>query len=255
MKKTIAIFALLLVSFYNYAQENKLPQMGFVGIGTVAPGAELEVVGNIILRHTGGNAVNTSISDINFIPNGSVYYNPVAIIKASFSGNNWYNGSKLSFFTSSGPDITKVAAIERLTIASNGNVGIGTTTPDATLSVNGTIHSKEVKVDLTGFPDYVFKTDYYLRSLAEVKTYIDEHKHLPEIPSALEIETNGLNLGEINSLLTKKIEELTLYLIENDTQVNTLKAEIKSLKIKHVQQEDRLNKIELLFQQIVNKSN
>ncbi|EHQ28643.1 tail fiber protein [Mucilaginibacter paludis] len=101
----------------------------------------------------------------------------------------------------------------------NGNVGIGTTTPDAKLSVNGTIHTKEVKVDLLNWPDYVFKPNYNLPSLSFLKTYIDANHHLPEMPSENEVAKDGVNLGEMNKLLTKKVEELTLYLIEKDKQL------------------------------------
>jgi len=107
---------------------------------------------------------------------------------------------------------------------SNGFVGIGTSSPDQRLTVNGTIHSKEVKVDLSvPGPDYVFEKDYVLPSLESVKTYIDQNKHLPEVPSAKEMEANGINLSEMNMLLLKKVEELTLYVIE-------LKKEIQELK-------------------------
>jgi len=97
-----------------------------------------------------------------------------------------------------------------------GNVGIGTDVPDSELTVRGTIHSQEVKVDLNGAvaPDYVFQEDYNLETLLETETYIKKNKHLPEIPSATEMEENGINLKELNLLLLKKIEELTLHQIE-----------------------------------------
>lgn len=99
-----------------------------------------------------------------------------------------------------------------------GRVGIGTTTPDsdALLTVKGSIHSTEIKVLANaGVPDYVFEENYELRTLSETKKYIQENKHLPEIPSAVEIEKNGgFNVGEMNMMLLKKIEELTLYQIE-----------------------------------------
>jgi hypothetical protein len=105
-------------------------------------------------------------------------------------------------------------------IQGNGNVAIGTTDPQGyKLAVNGTIHTKEVKVDLTGWPDYVFKPTYKFPSLTEVKTYIDQNQHLPDMPSEVEVAKNGINLGEMNKLLTKKIAELTLYLIEKDKEV------------------------------------
>ncbi len=97
----------------------------------------------------------------------------------------------------------------------NGNVGIGTTNPLSKLAVNGNIRATEVKV-LTDIsvPDYVFEPDYELRTLKETKEYIIENKHLPEIPSASEIGENGIDLGDMNMKLLKKIEELTLYQIE-----------------------------------------
>jgi hypothetical protein len=108
-----------------------------------------------------------------------------------------------------------------MSIEHDGNVGIGTTTPDSKLSVKGTIHSQEVKVDLSGAvaPDYVFEREYKLTSLSELKSYIDQHKHLPEIPSAKEMEEEGINLKEMNLLLLRKIEEMTLHLIKQSEQM------------------------------------
>ena len=105
----------------------------------------------------------------------------------------------------------------------SGNVGIGTINPGSyRLAVNGGIHSQSVNVDLTGWSDYVFKKEYTLPSLADVKTYIDQNHHLPDMPSEQEVIKNGINLGEMNKLLTKKVEELTLYLIDKDNKINTL---------------------------------
>ena len=97
-----------------------------------------------------------------------------------------------------------------------GSIGIGTTDPGSfKLAVNGKIWGTEVQVALTKpGPDYVFEPTYYLSPLDSIKTYIDKNKHLPEVPSAKEMEKNGVNLGEMNMLLLKKIEELTLYVIE-----------------------------------------
>ena len=105
-----------------------------------------------------------------------------------------------------------------------GNVGIGTANPDQKLTVKGTIHSQEVIVDMNVLPDYVFKPAYHLPTLNEVKTYIDQNHHLPEMPSAEQVAKDGLSLGEMNAKLLKKVEELTLYLIEKDKELNNQQA-------------------------------
>jgi hypothetical protein len=104
----------------------------------------------------------------------------------------------------------------------SGNIGIGTLNPTFKLSVNGTIRTKEVVVE-TGWADYVFDEKYPLRSLEDVERFIKTHKHLPNIPSAKEVEEKGLYMGDMQKKMMEKIEELTLYIIE-------LKKEIESLK-------------------------
>jgi hypothetical protein len=110
---------------------------------------------------------------------------------------------------------------------SSGKVGIGTTTPDSKLSVNGKIHAKEVKVDLTGWPDYVFASTYKLPTLREVEKHIKEKGHLKGVPSAKEVAKNGILLGEMNSKLLQKIEELMLYTIQQDKRLKKLEDKIK----------------------------
>lgn len=92
------------------------------------------------------------------------------------------------------------------------------------LAVNGTIGAKEVVVEKTQtpWPDYVFQKNYKLISLKDVEKYISENSHLPELPSAKEIEQNGINLGETNAILLKKVEELTLYIIEQNKRIEKL---------------------------------
>lgn len=121
---------------------------------------------------------------------------------------------------------------------SNGNVGIGTSLPDSKLTVKGKIHSEEVKVDLSvPGPDYVFKKDYDLKPLAEVHDYIIKNGHLPNIPSAKEMEENGIELGEMNMKLLEKIEELTLYIFQSQKDQewlieknNYLQKELETIK-------------------------
>ena len=111
----------------------------------------------------------------------------------------------------------------------NGNIGIGTTSPSNKLSVNGTIRAKEVRVN-TGWSDFVFEEDYALPTLEEVASHIKAHKHLPDIPSAAEVEAEGVELGTISSKLLQKIEELTLYVIEQEKRIEALEAENATLK-------------------------
>ncbi|SIO09706.1 pyocin knob domain-containing protein [Chitinophaga niabensis] len=117
------------------------------------------------------------------------------------------------------------ANAERLRVDPSGNVGIGTTSPQAKLAVNGTILAKKVKVTLNtnDWPDYVFHRDYVLPPLLEVASYIREHQHLPGIPSAEKISEEGLDVGEFNKQLLKKVEELTLYVIELKKEISEMK--------------------------------
>ncbi|WP_437921168.1 hypothetical protein [Sphingobacterium sp. LRF_L2] len=113
----------------------------------------------------------------------------------------------------------------------DGNVGIGTTTPAEKLAVNGNIRAKEIKVEATNWPDYVFSPDYALKPIGEVRDFIVENGHLPEVPKASEVEENGLSVGEMNKLLMKKIEELTLYIID-------LEQRMKIMETKHFNHEE-----------------
>ncbi|WP_053003965.1 tail fiber protein [Sphingobacterium sp. Ag1] len=99
----------------------------------------------------------------------------------------------------------------------SGKVGIKTQTPgDYDLAVNGKIRGQEIKVEIAGWADYVFEEDYKLPTLTETEKFIQKNGHLPEVPKASEVEANGISLGEMNKILLKKIEELTLHLIEKD---------------------------------------
>lgn len=110
-------------------------------------------------------------------------------------------------------------------------VGIGTITPDVNyrMSVNGKIKAKGIKVE-ANWSDFVFKPEYNLRTVKEVESFIKENGHLPEIPSEQEVTENGVELGEISSKLLQKIEELTLYIIEQDKRLENLEKENENLK-------------------------
>ncbi len=114
----------------------------------------------------------------------------------------------------------------------NGFVGIGTTNPQEALSVNGNIRAKQVKVEITGWPDYVFAKQYSLLPIEKLGNYLQTHQHLPEIPSAKDIEKEGINLGEMNKALLKKIEELTLYMLQQQQEIKSLNNRVDSLTTK-----------------------
>ncbi len=114
--------------------------------------------------------------------------------------------------------------------SNNVAVGIGTTTPKNALDVVGTIRSTEVKVEATPWPDFVFEKDYELKTLEEVEDFVAENKHLPEIPSEVDVNENGINLGEMDSKLLLKIEELTLYMIDMNKRMGKLENENTELK-------------------------
>lgn len=181
------------VSFFN----------GSIGLGTENPSSTLEVVGS-----TGG------INGRNF--------------KVTYGGaGNGLTNAEFSALT----HITHIPDVNGWTAlyAKQGSAkkaGVF----DGDVSVNGNIHTKEVKVDLTGWSDFVFEDDYELRPLENVEHYIVKHKHLPEIPNATEVAECGINLGEMNAKLLQKIEELTLYMIDLNKQVQHLKSENQHLK-------------------------
>lgn len=97
--------------------------------------------------------------------------------------------------------------------------------------VNGSILSEEVHIKVkSSWPDYVFSADYELPSLSEVESYIKQNKHLPGTPSEAEVKEHGVNLGEMNSLLLKKIEELTLYVIALKKENEEIKKQLNKVK-------------------------
>jgi len=112
-----------------------------------------------------------------------------------------------------------------LFLKDDGNVGIGTQelTPGYKLTVKGKIHAREVLVTGTAGADFVFDKTYNLPSLSDVETFISNNKHLPDIPSANEMQTNGVNMAEFQIKLLQKVEELTLYIIEQQKEIDELK--------------------------------
>ena len=124
------------------------------------------------------------------------------------------------------------------------------------LENDGLLRAREIRVDEDSWPDYVFEKDYKIFTLEQVAKYILKHKHLPGVPSAQKIKTEGLSLGKMQTIIMQKVEELTLYTIEQNTQiklleknVSKLEKENQQLKADLQQMNDRLDKIEALLNQ------
>lgn len=182
-----------------------------VGIGTTTPGKLLELVNSsaptIKIRHSNEQSSwGVSLSQGDDLKGYLTAAGRDLILGAGWS-NKIVIG--LSQFDQYGGKV----------VMPYGNVGIGTSTPGEKLEVNGTIRSKKVKVEATGWPDYVFASNFQLRPLSEVASFINENQHLPEVPSANEIEKEGLDLGAMDATLLKKVEELTLYTIDQEKRI------------------------------------
>ena len=144
------------------------------------------------------------------------------------TGNRWVLQSSGTDFRL-GETTTLSIPTTRFTILSGGQVGIGTTYIPANymLAVKGNVISEKVYVQLYGsWPDYVFKDDYPLMPLSELESFIKLNKHLPDMPSAREVEKNGQDLGDIQTKLLKQNEELTLHIIELNKRIDELESKI-----------------------------
>jgi hypothetical protein len=151
-------------------------------------------------------------------------------IWAGRDGGTWGSGLGFMRYDAVNPCAGGICDLS-LFLHDNGNVGVGTINPSEKLSVNGNIRAKKVIVSQTGWADYVFDSTYRLRPLDEVDNFIRSNKHLPEIISAAEAEQNGIDIGQNQVLLLKKIEELTLYIIAQDKAKQVLQSRLSEQEI------------------------
>ncbi len=147
-------------------------------------------------------------------------------VNGTMRANQFISTSNMGVGTTSPAYLLDVNGTMRANkIVSTSNVGIGTTTPNYLLDVNGTIRANEIIVN-SGSADFVFAEDYNLRSLSEVQQFIQEHKHLPEIQSAEQMEKNGVSVNELQIQLLQKIEELTLYILQQEERIKILESNL-----------------------------
>jgi hypothetical protein len=239
----------------NNSEVMRLLYNGNVGIGTTAPGSVLSIINSTPVIQLFDKESNPGDgSSEGKLAFGSIN-GEFASVEASRLIGSADDLTTLKFRTSfavgAGGDGDN---IERMRINYNGNVGIGTITPDQKLTVKGTVHSQAVIVDNNVIPDYVFKPDYKLVLLKDVKAYIDKNHHLSEIPSAKTVARHGLNLGAMNTLLLKKVEELTLYTIAADKKANNEAVVVVQQQTQLTAQQKQIDRLNEQVQALINSS-
>lgn len=192
---------------------------GRVGVGTMVPYEPSSLHVKAVNSSAWGTITEASSNRMII---GMSHTGEEGVIAVSYLDNSGY--TPLQFWTSNVP---------RMTITTEGDFGIGTTDPGGyKLAVNGNIRAKEIKVEASPWPDYVFSNDYQLPTVREIENHIKDKGHLPGIPSATEVKANGIDLGEMNAKLLQKIEELTLYVINLTKENEKQQKEIDKLKNK-----------------------
>lgn len=216
------------------------PTAGNIGAGTINPVSKLDIRGN-----TTSNIYGVIIPTVNIFTNDApqIGAGPAIALggktgnanpeyafayitggKETSVSNNYAGYFSIRTVSAGGGENNEISSAnyERLRVSANGNVGIGTIAPKEKLSVNGKIRAQEIKVETQNWPDYVFKKTYKPMSLSDLEAYIKKNEHLPDFPSAQQAETDGVDLGNLNKILIKHQEELTLHLIEQNKKIELL---------------------------------
>lgn len=201
---------------------------GNVGIGTIDPNARLDVDGTMRLS---GHSANLDAGG-----NPTEYLNLAGTGKMLIGWNRSAGNGETDFVANEGAGSLGGFAFysfnnasqekQLLRILGNGNIGIGINFPTDKLSVNGNIRAKEIKVEATNWPDYVFEAGYQVGTLEALESYIRTNKHLPGIPNAKEAESNGVDLGDLVKKLLKNQEELTLHVVAQEKKIKALEKQL-----------------------------
>jgi hypothetical protein len=168
--------------------------------------------------------------------------------KFSIWGYNSGGGhERFSIYDNGSFNFQNVTGLSSFTISNTGTIGINALSPNARLQIatigtedalnvtsngainfkvksTGYVYARDLTVSAVNFPDYVFGAKYKLMPLADVHDFITKNSHLPGMPTAAEVEKDGLSVSKINTLLVEKVEELTLYVIKLQEEVNSLKS-------------------------------
>ena len=205
---------------------------GNVGIGTDNPQHKLDVNGDVYL-HTdsiehgaNGDWKRSHLfweghSLVLGTPRGVYSHNSVDLVPGGYNGDTLFSRLRMYSATANGVQEEKIHlhTTGNSWFMNKGNVGIGTDNPEYKLDVNGTIHANEVLINVNNGADFVFDEEYDLHPLSNVKIFIENNKHLPGIPSAEDMQQNGVNVKELVILMLQKIEELTLYTINQEETI------------------------------------
>lgn len=176
-----------------------------------------------IKGYTGSGIVLKANGNIE-MTTGTTTFNNISASNSSISGNSTTNNFHVTGTTTLDGNVS-IGTNSNFTCSYNGDVTANTLTVGNGFACDATgyVKAKEIKVTLTDWPDFVFKDGYKRLTLLETEQYIKENGHLPDVPSAQEVEEIGVSLGEINAKLLQKIEELTLHIIDLQKQIDELK--------------------------------
>ncbi|WP_461639609.1 hypothetical protein [Labilibaculum euxinus] len=204
---------------------------GNIGIGTTNPSQKLSIQGgNIYIANGESSTIYSSAHNLYFSgPDNGYAHKGYTFRPAWGTQGDTFTYLMLQTADTKGEYQTKVFFHSAGTSYINGgNLGIGTKdTKGFKLAVKGKIGAEEVQVKANYWSDFVFEDNYQLKKLEEVESYITKNNHLPDVPSEKEVLENGIQLGEMNAKLLQKIEELTLYVIEQNKEIKEMQAIIE----------------------------